>query len=314
MDYIQETLGIKSIRKRWEGQTKLPYYLLNEYGFDVVTIGHQACIFLTPQGKLPTVSMIQKHLNQLKGYTDLPLVLELPEITSRRKSAFIKARIPFVVPGKQLYLPFIGAVLNEHTAPEARASNDTKLMPSAQMLLFAFLLGMNKPIYLSDATKQCRLTPMSISRAASQLVQLGLVMRKNDGVRKFILSEKKPSDLFELAKPWCINPVRKEVFINRDEVMSDAFPAGLSALSEVSMMNPPAVPVYGTTKNEKNFESASTDLVDGESSAAMQIWRYDPRLVSQSNQVDPLSLYMSLADSRDERIEQALDELLQEVL
>jgi hypothetical protein len=80
------------------------------------------------------------------------------------------------------------------------------------------------------------------------------------------------------------------------------------------MLNPSPMPVLGTTKNEKNFESANTDFVDNETSVALQIWRYDPRLINHSDNVDALSLYMSLADDHDERVEQALEKLLQEVL
>lgn len=313
MDYIKRTLGLHCTRKRWDGQKKLPYYLLNEYSFDVVTIGHQDCIFLTPKNKLATVNTIKKHLNQLREHSTYPAVLELQGITRQRKDSFIKARIPFVVSGKQLYLPFIGAVLSERNNPVTSVLDTEKLIPSAQMLLFAFLLGKNKPLYLSEVTNRFHLTSMSISRAASQLVRLKLVERKNAGVRKFIFSETTPAELFKLAKHRCFNPVRKEVFISRDEAKQTLFSAGLTALSEVSMLNPPSMPVYGTIESEMNFESASTELTNSEIFAALQIWRYDPRLVSQSDQVDTLSLYMSLTENRGERVEQALEELLREI-
>ncbi len=314
MDYIQKTLGLKCTRTRWNGQSKLPYYLLNEYNYEVVQIGDQNCIFLSPKNRIAAVATIKKHLKQLKEYIDYPAVLELTELTRKRKESFIMAKIPFVVPDKQLYLPFIGVVLNERNAPEMSDNDIDKLMPSAQMLLFIFLLGRNKPLFLSEVSKQLHITAMSISRAANQLVQLGLVEHKKDGVRKYILSGSTPFELFKRAKPWCINPVRKMVFIDRNEVQADMFPAGLTALSAVSMLNPPSTLTYGTVKNEKNYGSASTELVDNESSVALQIWRYEPRRISLNNQADALSLYISFADNKDERIDQALDELLEEVL
>lgn len=314
MDYIHKTLGLKCTRTRWNGQSKLPYYLLNEYSYEVVRIGNQNCIFLTPKNRLAAVATIRKHLKQLKEHIDYPAVLKLTELTRQRKESFIIAKIPFVVPGKQLYLPFIGVVLNERNTPETADNDVDKLMPSAQMLLFIFLLGRNKPLYLSEVSKQLHITAMSISRAANQLVQLGLVEHKKDGVRKYILSETTPSELFKRTKPWCVNPVRKMVYIDRNEVQADMFPAGLTALSAVSMLNPPSLLTYGTAKNEKNYGSVSTELVDSESSVALQIWRYDPRQISLNNQADALSLYMSFTGNQDERIDQALEEFLDRVL
>jgi hypothetical protein len=313
MEYIEEALGVKCTRKHWDGQTKLPYFLLNEYDFEEADIDGQECIFLKPKANLAPVNTIKKHIKRLREQSGCPIVLELSAITKQRKSLFIEAKIPFVVTGKQLYLPFIGAILSERNDADTIFADTEKLMPSAQMLFFVFVLSKNQPLYLSDAAKRFGITAMSISRAASQLVGAGLVAKKNQGVQKYIDANMDAKGLFELASPRLISPVRKEVFISRDDVKPDMFPAGLTALSETSMLNPPQMPVFGTTENEKNFRSASADFVDSETSAALQIWRYDPRLISQNDKTDALSLYMSLADDYDERIEQALEELLQEV-
>ncbi len=44
----------------------------------------------------------------------------------------------------------------------------------------------------------------------------------------------------------------------------------------------------------------------------LELWRYDPEKISRSGQVDPLSLYLSLHRSDDERVEGALRQLLEE--
>ena len=42
---------------------------------------------------------------------------------------------------------------------------------------------------------------------------------------------------------------------------------------------------------------------------ALELWIYDPALVPGRDTVDPLSLTLSLQDSTDERVLQALDDL-----
>jgi hypothetical protein len=45
----------------------------------------------------------------------------------------------------------------------------------------------------------------------------------------------------------------------------------------------------------------------------IQIWRYSPSLLSGTNTVDKLSLYLSLKDADDERIQIELDNLIKEM-
>ena len=48
------------------------------------------------------------------------------------------------------------------------------------------------------------------------------------------------------------------------------------------------------------------EVADG---LAVQVWRYVPAMQVRTNVVDPLSLWISLKDSADDRIQMALDEL-----
>lgn len=48
------------------------------------------------------------------------------------------------------------------------------------------------------------------------------------------------------------------------------------------------------------------EIADG---IAVQVWRYEPCMRAKEKTVDPLSLWLSLRDIRDDRIQMALDEL-----
>jgi DNA-binding MarR family transcriptional regulator len=315
MDYIKGTLGLEVVRENWGRRSELPYYLLREYDFEAGAIGGCPCLFLRPRADLATINTIKKHLGKLRELTDDTIVFELRTITRQRKSSFIDARIPFVVSGKQLYLPFLGAMLQERCdsgQPVPQAPE--RLMPSSQMLLFTFLLGKNAALYLSGAASRFGISAMSISRAAAQLERSGLVVRRNDGVRKYIVSDTTPASLFERARPYLINPVRKTLYIDNGEVSVDMFPSGLSALSDVSMLNPPYPKVMGTARSDKGLDGISTQMIDSDAQSVLHIWRYDPRLISGTDGVDALSLLMSMSGTDDERIEQALEELLREAM
>lgn len=52
-----------------------------------------------------------------------------------------------------------------------------------------------------------------------------------------------------------------------------------------------------------NLEPEATEI---------EVWKYPPELFARNGKVDPLSLYLSLADTKDERIEIAIDALMKE--
>lgn len=45
----------------------------------------------------------------------------------------------------------------------------------------------------------------------------------------------------------------------------------------------------------------------------IQIWKYNPRLFSQNDKVDPISLICSFGDNEDERIHQCLEDIEKEI-
>ncbi len=314
MDYITQTLGIPVHRSKWENIVELPFFLINSYTFEDVELGSCRALFLTPEGQLGTIDTIKKHIAWLGAFCTWPVVLELPALSRQRKSSLIAERIPFVVPGKQIYLPFLGAVLSERNDAEAAPNPIEKLLPSAQMLLFAFLLGGNRPILLSEMTKRFRCSAMTMSRAAQQLVQTGLLDRSVQSGQIRLSSGLAPWTLYQAAFPYLVSPVRKTMYIDCDELPKDAFSAGLSALSELAFINPPSVKTWGTVEHEKSFLSKSTLLVDATKQCAIEFWKYDPRLVSGKQNVDILSLAVSLRDAKDERTEQSIELLLKEAL
>ena len=60
-------------------------------------------------------------------------------------------------------------------------------------------------------------------------------------------------------------------------------------------------------------DSYTSSLLDSDRQCALQIWKYDPRNISQTEMVDVLSLSLSLAEEKDERTLQCLEELTERI-
>ena len=80
------------------------------------------------------------------------------------------------------------------------------------------------------------------------------------------------------------------------------------------MINPPDHTVLAIDKRKHNMEKLeiveNNDLIKDSQLVELELWNYDPNLFSYWDHVDPLSLYASLKEETDERLEAALEELL----
>jgi hypothetical protein len=311
VDYIEEVFGERVTRRLWIPSDRLPMYFRGLYRIEYATIGNIEALILLPQAEPCDVAAIKKHFKRLKDEWNGPMALELLRLSRQRKQTLIAERIPFIVPGKQLFLPFLGAFLQERHDSED-VSDVYRLQPSAQMLLFYFIYGKNKPLYLSRVPQKFAVSAMTVSRAAAQLVATGLLETYKDGAQKVLTSEFSPKELFEKARVFLSDPVRKRFYIDITESPDMLFIAGESALSQKSMLGEPDVPVYGTAKSLQ-FVSQTARLLDSAKQRQVELWRYDPTRLSSENCADALSLALSLADLRDERVEMSVDEMLKEV-
>lgn len=313
MEYITAVLGVKVIRKEWNDINKLPYFLLDEYAFELVQLDDCKSLFIRPKENLAVINTVKKHLNAIKKICNLPVVVELDKLTRQKRKSLLENKISFVVTDKQLYLPFMGVVLQESFDSDSPSKQGFEsLLPSAQMLLFAFIYGKCKPMYLSGAAKQFNITPMSVSRAANQLIDLNLLKVTTQGRSKILYCDITGKELFKKAKPYFINPVRKTVYIDKEQINDEMFSAGISALSELSMLNPPQTAVYGTVASVKNFKQSQA-LIDTDKQCVLEFWKYDATILSQKNQADILSLAMCFDKDVDERTQMEMEGLLEKV-
>jgi DNA-binding MarR family transcriptional regulator len=186
-------------------------------------------------------------------------------------------------------------------------------MPSSQLLLFFYLYKNNQELPTGETAHVFNISAMQISRAIKQLVALDLVATRKDGVRILISTTENRRDLFERAKPYLLNPVHKRVYVENAELPTDLPLAGYSALSEMSMLSSPRAKTFAFFGKAKDLTGSDT-LVDNTAQAEVEIWRYDPSLLSKvTDIVDPLSLVASLKHDNDPRVEQSIDEILLKV-
>jgi len=260
-----------------------------------------ACIddagFIAPLQLYKKISLLEQKLNAL-------VILVAEKAVSYKVTRLTKYRINFIIPYKQLFLPSLLMSFRKEAANEL----PEHITPITQMLILYHLeVDAIHGMDTHSLADRLRVSYSSMNRAVRWLYERGLITLTNEKVKLIEVSETK-KDLWEKVLPLLENPIEEIVFTDSN---LNALQAGINALSEYTMINREQHECYALTRAELNSLQVPTDKRFGNN--VIQIWRYSPSLLSGTNTVDKLSLYLSLKDSDDERIQIELDNLIKEI-
>lgn len=249
--YIENTLGVAVKYHRWKGELELPYYLTDRYEMRLAELDELRCIFLWPKEKLNQIGSIRKQIWRIQMEENLPVVFVMDSMDPYRRTAFIKAHIPFVVPEYQLYLPFAGIYLQEKYAAEIR--NSEPLQPSAQLLLFYWYYRQENCLYMNDVVKALGCSAMTVTRAFRQLEVTGCFETGKSGVQKYLKGTRETAEILEGLEGRLVSPVADTIYADRQElekegVLSDLITAGNSALIQMGIKAEEDIPCYAMEK------------------------------------------------------------------
>lgn len=310
MEYLDKVLGIK-VNYESVDFKHLPNFIVTRYHLRMMSMNGQRAIFLYSKTELERIEVLKKHIARIRENENLPVVLVLKELSYRQKEYLIREKIPFIVEGKQIYLPFMAIYLQERCDAEKKQWKE--MLPSSQMLLLHFIYKGAQKLSTSQAAKELGLTPTSISRASRQLEEMGLLNIRKVGVQRIMQSGDSPKNLFQRAEDKLLNPIKRTVYIPKEFIEKDLLESGYSALSEYSMLNAPNVRCYATERISQWKDVMTSSLEDSQMQVSVEMWRYNPRKLSRRNIVDELSLALALREDADERVEEAVKEMLNEL-
>lgn len=318
--YLRDTLGITPRIAPWKGEGSLPFFLRDRYGFYRARILGTSCVFMVDRGEREEPpAAIRKHVDAVQAGRDESVVYVREHVTAYRRKRLVEQKLPFVVPGNQMYLPGLGLDFREHfRKPHHRPGT---LRPSSQALLLYALLrdaeGMG-PTLLAGALGY---SAMTMSRAFDELDAAGLCESSHRGRgrdRRLHLGGAR-RDVWERALPFLKSPVKSRRAVHL--VPGKRLPgpkAGWSALAHYSMLAEPENVVVALGREDWKFlESGdeATPAMAGEADAVIvEVWTYAPALLAEDGQVDRLSLYLSMRDmEEDERVQAALHRMMEDM-
>lgn len=305
-----DVFGLTINYKSWDKKQALPLYVAGNYEIDEAIVSNNRFIVMRPIGDLPTLPAMKKHIEKIQKIDDVPVAFYLKNLSGFRRKGMLESNIPFMTE-KQVFLPFIGTLLMEE---KNNALYKEKFMFSTQQLFLMYLYNRQNKLYVANVGKKLPYSAMTLSRAVKQLEASDLFLVYKDGVNKVIESKYDRRELFERAKPFLLDPVRKYGYIEKSRIDENMVLASESALAKNSMLNPSKLITYAIDEQKMDINQMENELVDPNKQIRLELWGYDPKLFSDDNVADGLSVALSLREIVDERIEEAIDECIEREL
>jgi DNA-binding MarR family transcriptional regulator len=313
--YVHDALGVAVKTKPWSGADQLPHFLKERYRFaQAELLGVHALLVIDTNPEEQSPATVRKHLDilQTKQYADLIYVRT--QVTAYNRKRLIEQKVPFIVPGNQMYLPMLAIDLREHFR-RLREESPT-FSPSTQVVvLHALLHDAGQVLIPAEMAPQLGYSAMTMTRAFDELEAASLAEVTIRGRERCLRFNGGRREIWDKAQPFLRSPVSKRLFIRRTESAKGAISAGLTALAHHSMLGAPAYPTYALSREDWKALRQRHKIIEipaqDPDASEIEVWWYPPALFAEDGIVDPLSLYLSLKADHDERTEAALEEMME---
>lgn len=317
-DYLSEVTGLEVSVIPMEGGD-LPYFISRQYDLYRLKVSDTTvvAVFLKEEEAFKPMQFV-KHMHQIP-YLDMETICVVAEsLPTYVRKRLIEKRIAFVIPNIQMYLPALGMEFRSRSWNN-KSVQVKQFSPATQVVLIHWLLErIEGPVTPLELSKRLWYSTMSMTRALDELESTEVGVVKRQGKKRLLSFPMDRKAVWEAALLKLKNPIIKTVRIIEGKLDRQAvLPAGLSALTDRSMLNEPTLPEYAVSRDTwKRMQKSGIDEIPIEEpgTCALQVWRYDPKLLEVDGSVDPFSLYISLQGETDERVEMAIEEMMRHYL
>ena len=295
----------------------LPVHLVHAYDFcETVLFGRSLIVAVSTQKPRPSLAQLEKDRRILVARLNRDVALAFEDLQSYERRDLVKRQIPFIVPGRQLFLPTLLVDLRESFSRVAQSAPVFLSWVSQAILLKHLLDNQISGRALAGIAALLGYSPMAVTRAVEELVAAELCITHSQGRIKTIQFPPDPAALWTGALGRMRSPVRKKCFLRQpDSSLSSAFESGLTALSaKTTLVDNGTRTVALPHRNiGKMLSAGAVEICLYEEDAALVVegWGYGPEKLSSGPAVDDLSLYLSLRDEPDDRVQTAAASLLE---
>ncbi len=290
-----------------------PNYI--RYGYDAERLiwNQKSCLLVTPKTVNWNLAVVKKHVKTIEATCSMLAVIQLNRLTSLQRTNLIESGIAFVSGKGQIFIPFWGSYFEEKIL---NPPQPTRKMTAAAQMVFLYLIyhamkGSGR-INQTQLSKALSMTKPTCTRAVRVLNALSLVTLSAEGTANWVSLPAESKDMLDAALGYMQSPVQKHIYIKTLPAELACRISSHKALAARSMLA--ALPSDAGYAVSKSIAKAlDHDLIIDEQTfrdfggEIIEVWGYDPLVLSESEYVDDLSLLLELSEETDERVQNELD-------
>lgn len=311
-DYLEKTLRQSVILKENISlYENLPLAFKGRYNFFDVETNGMHWIAIQPKVNVGLVSL-RKDRAKIQNISGLNCAIFLNSTTPYIKEKLLDDGIPFVLLGKQVYLPFIGFLLSDSKKRDIAPVRLISFL--TQKLILTAIYEKWDKVTVTEAADKLEVSKMSASRCFNEIEYLNINILDMKGKARVITIPDDIQELWKQIKNVLRNPVIARYELHKDIHLEKK--AGITALCEYSLLSDNSYPTYAVTKKELSDTGIKKmkQIRRGEEIGCVVLElgyfiNYENKSVE-----DPLSIILSLTneDKQDERVMISIKEMLEE--
>ena len=296
--------------KNKELYKKLPLVFKERYTIFNVETNCILWMAIEPKYDIGLVGL-RKDILIIEKLTGLNCAIFLEKITFYIKEKLMEEGIPFVIKEKQVYLPFIGYLLSKSNQREIAPVHLISFL--TQKMILVAIYERWKEAKVSDAAKHLNVSTKSASRCFDELEYLNIDVLGTKGKSRVINIPNDIKQLWQQIEGTLRNPLIYKYVLREDMKLNKK--AGISALSEYSLLSDNSYTTYALTKKEITNSGIKTKKqvseFEGVGCVVLELGYFID--FNQKGLQDPLSVYLSLTkeEKEDERVVISIDEMLE---
>jgi len=282
---------------------------------------HKESFLLIKEKRRGSLNSFVTQARTMGRKASMDVILVFSKLSDNEKKQLLQARVPFVDFKGNLFFPPLGLALNANDDVEVFK----ELTPSEQLTWIAFLLTKGQKVVDVDLLSQITGLPNSTIYRCLRTFKTLNWLNKPNKLYAYTASKK---ELFLKSESFLFNPIKKRLLLSDfdlNKIQSDSrlLYGGTYALSYLTFLaesDENSSYVISQRQFNKLSLPLSQHILEGK---ILEIWRYSPFVSefwndfkeTQDRQfVDPISLYLTLKDDDDPRVEEEIEALKNNIL
>lgn len=318
LDYLEPLLG-ERLDLAPVKATGLPLFLRERFDFQSVRLFGKRYVLAMEKANRDAGSPgeYENQVGVMQPQFNEPVVLVVSRLPSYARNRIVRLGMPFIVPGSQTFLPTALIDLRERFT-QPKPGKGKKLTPAAQCLVLYHLQRQSlENLPLREIAEKIGYSPIMLTKVKDELEAAEVCRTLRVGRAIALEFTSKGRGLWESVQPILSSPVKKALWVSWDQPTYPALVAGLTALSQKTIMADDRLPTYAlpSATLQANLEQGLYHGCKGPEDANLRLesWSYNPLLFGDTTMVDSLSLFLSLRDFPDERVQQQLETLMDNI-